>query len=442
MNRFAQAFRPVRLVQVELAEPIAGIRPGTDPHGRPYARALTLARLHGEPLGAVGVELGPDGIDGADLTELLHRSLGEEIDRHLRDDGLPTAPDLPPSGLEMPAAPACHQADRRLMDEAPSLTVVIPTMGREDALPQCLGSLLDVEFAPFETIVVDNGPTPGARALVDRWRDRFDHLSYVHEPRPGPSWARNTGLERASGELVVFFDDDVLVDRRCLLGIVRGFAAADDVACVTGLIMPRELDTLAQSLIEEYGGYAKGFARRVFDLHEHRPEDPLFPYTAGVFGSGACMAFRRSVLRELGGFSLALGSGRPACGSEDITAFLEVILRGHRLVYDPRAVVYHLHHRSYASLRRQLYRYGVGLGAYMAACLLAHPAGSPAVMRRSLGAARHLLSPRSAKNRKKQVGYPLELTLAELGGVAVGPLALGRGWITARRLARRGPVPG
>ena len=66
------------------------------------------------------------------------------------------------------------------------------------------------------------------------------------------------------------------------------------------MIAPRELDTLPQQWVEGNATFDKGLQRRVFDTAEHRPADPLFPLTAGVFGSGANMAFRTDYLRAPG----------------------------------------------------------------------------------------------------------------------------------------------
>src|SRR5205823_5518251 len=73
------------------------------------------------------------------------------------------------------------------------------------------------------------------------------------------------------------------------------------------------------------------------------------------------------------GFDPALGAGSPARGGDDLAAFFDVIAAGHRLVYEPTAVVRHRHRADYDSLRRQAYSYGVGLSPYLAKTLVDHP---------------------------------------------------------------------
>ena len=60
-------------------------------------------------------------------------------------------------------------------------------------------------------------------------------------------------------------------------------------------------------------------------------------------------------------------------GGDDLAAFYDVITAGHRLVYEPAAIVLHRHYRDYAGLRRQTYGYGAGLGAHLTRCLLRDP---------------------------------------------------------------------
>ena len=88
--------------------------------------------------------------------------------------------------------------------------------------------------------------------------------------------------------------------------------------------MPARLDTWAQELFEEYGGFGKGFRPRVVDLGVHRPPDPLFPFNAaGHVGSGNNVAFRREALFrfvELPVTHLPRTAGRPTGGNPRVIA--------------------------------------------------------------------------------------------------------------------------
>ncbi len=222
---------------------------------------------------------------------------------------------------------------------------------------------------------------------------------------------------------MAFTDDDVIADRHWVTELVRGFRMAEDVGCVTGLIFPGELETPAQLLAEQYGGFAKGFAPRVFDTGANRPSGALFPYAVGATGSGANMAFRTAVLREMGGFDPALGAGSLGIGGDDLAAFFAVLTRGYRLVYQPGAIVRHWDPRDYAALRRRAYGYGVGLTAYLTKCAVDQPWRVLDMLRRVPHGLSYLLAPNSHKNEKKQANYPRELNVMEWKGMLYGPVA-------------------
>jgi GT2 family glycosyltransferase len=245
--------------------------------------------------------------------------------------------------------------------------------------------------------------------------------------------AHNRGLAEVYNPIIAFTDDDVIVDRHWLAELVRGFKVSERVGCVTGMILPAEMETPPQEWIEQYGGFSKGGAPRVFDLQENRQPSPLYPYTAGTFGSGANMAFKTAALCRLGGFDPALGAGSAAMGGDDLAAFFEVVTAGYQLVYQPTALLRHWHRREYAGLRSQAYGYGVGLTAYLAKTLVDKPIRILDFAVRAPAGLVYVFSPHSSKNKKKQADYPAELTRLERKGMLYGPVA----YLRSRRQARR-----
>ena len=393
-----------------------------------HRRARLLVRLHEEPLGEVIVAIPPDGLSPARLAALVWSHLGDVIAKHLADDGLPAPQGVPVAGLADEPAARCRA---RTPGWEPAVTVVVPTRDRTASLLRCLDSLEELDYPRFDVIVVDSAPQTGETAEALRARAPGRHpVTYLCTPIPGGSLARNLALPRVTGEVVAFIDDDVRVDRQWLSAIVEGFADPA-VLCVTGLILPAELDTAAQQWLEDYGGYARGFRARGFSLTDP-PDDPLFPFTVGRLGSGANMAFRASWLRLRGGFDPAMGPGTPARGGEDLYAFFQVVSSGGRLVYQPKAIVRHWHRREYEGLRRVSLGYGMGLGAYLTAAVWHQPRLAAAMVRRTVPALRYLTSPTSAKNRGKGRDFPAELSRRERVGLLLGPFA----YLASRRWAR------
>jgi GT2 family glycosyltransferase len=316
----------------------------------------------------------------------------------------------------------------------PDVTVVVATRDRPGELRHCLLSLQDQLRAPARIVVVDDAPDSGAAAeTVASCDGGLAPVAYLEAGGEGLAAAHNRALRGLETPLAAFIDDDVVVERGWLAAISDAFGLAPEVGCVTGRILPLELSSPEQVWLDGYAGFSKGERRRLFDLRDHRPDDPLFPFATGALGSGANMAFRTALLREMGGFDPALGAGTPARGGDDLAAFLEVLLRGYTLVYEPAAVAHHRHPGDYGALKRQVYGYGVGLAAYLTKTIVDRPRLIGPAVRRLPRAAAHLLSPRSRRNTRRPRDYPRELTRLELRGVLAGPLAY------SRSRAGRGP---
>ncbi|WP_344466999.1 glycosyltransferase [Kitasatospora kazusensis] len=345
---------PARIVELDLARPGELRSPG-GAAAAPTGRVLALVRRHGRPLGLVTATGTPGDPAG------LRRDL-VEAGRRLDVPVAPAVPAVPASAA--PAAPVPGA-------ERPLVSIIICTRDREDMLPQALDALLRTGYPRAEVLVVDNAPTNDAtRELI---RTRYPgRVRYLREPVPGLARARNCGLAAAHGEICAFTDDDVIVDPGWVAALVGLFVADDRVGCVTGLVLPAELDTEAQAVFERYGGFSKGFATRRWSLRE-RPADPLFPFVTSRFGTGANMAFRTGVLRGIGGFDPATGTGTPTRGGEDLLSFLYVLTSGHTVAYQPEALVWHRHRRSMEALTAQIYGFGVGFGAYLTAAVSHRP---------------------------------------------------------------------
>jgi glycosyltransferase involved in cell wall biosynthesis len=293
-----------------------------------------------------------------------------------------------------------------------------------------------LHYPHYELIVVDNAPATQATAeLVYKFAENCSYLRYVREDHPGSSWARNRGILEAKGEIIAFTDDDVVVDPYWLTELARGFQVTENVACVTGQILPLELDTPAQFVFEAYGGFTRGFYRRIFDLREHRWNKPAYPYIIGACGTGASMAFTAAFLQSEGGFDPVLGVGTPTYGGVDIAAFFSVIIRGYRLVYQPTSLLYHQHRRNQATLQKQIYSYGIGLTAHITKAIIDRPLLLFDFINKCVCSLFYLAYVRLFKSDGEIVAYPFpsELKRLEWKGRLRGPLAyvqsrLAAGW--------------
>jgi O-antigen biosynthesis protein len=338
--------RPIKVADLELCEPILGLT-GLDG----YESARLLVRLGGTPLGWSTVPVMDGHSDAQTLIAAVRRDLLDPLVRELlyRRMGEPLADDALDVRRLLDFAP------RDAARIAPSISVAVCTRNRTTELALCLDAIVRMSTPASEILVIDNAPSSDATERLVR--ERFPQVRYVREPRPGLDWARNTAIAEAQSEIIAFTDDDVIVDVGWVAAIGDLFASAPHMHAMTGLVVPFELESAAQQDFESYGGFGRGFSRAWYLRGTH--------HGAGKFGTGANMAFRRSLFERIGGFDPALDVGTPADGGGDLEMYFRVLQEGFVLVHEPRAVVRHCHRREPERLRKQMRDWGKGLFVYM-----------------------------------------------------------------------------
>lgn len=424
-----EGFTPVRIVEIELGQPhLPTITAYDTKAGRTYRRAMCIVRLHTQPLGTIDIEIHKATVGPQEYNMMIWNALSEQINEHLRKDGLPEVSRPGDFGICCHGIPRCIEERQAFLADAPFVSIIVPTHNRPDQIAVCLRHLLALDYPQYEIIVVDNAPATNAtQQVIEAFSHETPRVRYVREDYPGSPSARNAGMRVARAEYLAFTDDDVVVDRYWLAEMMRGFLVDNDVVCTTGLILPLELETLPQLWFEQYSGYSKGFVQHIYDLYEHRQQHPLYPYNAGSLGSGASMAFKANVLHALGDFDPVLEN------SSDIEALFRVIIHGHKLVYQPTALLYHPSHRTYAALRKQIYKYGVWLTGLLTKILIDNPSLIPDFLPKLPYFLFLVFGTSSGKNKKKQADYPKELNSLEVKGMLRGTFVyLSRRWKMGR----------
>jgi GT2 family glycosyltransferase len=373
-----------------------------------YQQALVLFRFHGRPVGQAYLPVINGRLNQTELQEAATFAPGWDYYRQRLYDYLDWD-EIVAAGRQLAAERPLRQA-----------TVAVCTRDRPDDLARCLDAFMALPDDGQEFLVVDNCPsTDATQKIVAQYDGR---VRYVREDRPGLNVARNRALREARHEIIAFNDDDAIPDPNWLRALLRNFQDPD-VLCVTGLTMPVELETKAQEWFERYSPFGRGFQRRFF---EGKPD--MAP-AAGRVGAGANMAVRRSLLEKVGPFDEVLDSGTPTRSGGDTEMFARILSARYHIIYDPAALTWHRHRRTWRELRRAVYGYGVGTYALWTRMLL--------VERRLgvvLAAGQHFLFhqlPMVWRAITRQGDHmPLDLALAELAGCLAGS----RAYLISRRL--------
>lgn len=112
------------------------------------------------------------------------------------------------------------------------ISVVVPVYKVEKYLDECIESIVGQSFQDFELILVDDGSPDRCGEICDEWAARDGRIKVVHKENGGLSEARNTGIERSTGQWLSFVDSDDLLERDMLQTLYTLAVSNDaDIAC-------------------------------------------------------------------------------------------------------------------------------------------------------------------------------------------------------------------
>lgn len=214
------------------------------------------------------------------------------------------------------------------------VSIVVISKDRHNFLIETIDSLKNLDYPKelYEIIVVEEGDSPLP----------IEGVKYIFLPRKdlGLGYARNTGVKNAYGEIIVFTDDDVFVDKNYLKEIVKLFSDSS-VYGVSGLTLAKASTPFeyVQEILGIPGGgikflyWSKGKVSKAFGM------------------SGCNMAFRRVVFNEFKFYEESFGR----LGADDWLLSYEVMSR-YKCLFNPNAVVYHKPRKNMYELIKTYYR--------------------------------------------------------------------------------------
>lgn len=90
----------------------------------------------------------------------------------------------------------------------PSISVIVPVFNTARFLEECIVSIINQSFDDLQIILVDDGSTDGSGQICDRFAEKDERITVIHQSNAGVSAARNVGLREAKGKYIVFADCD------------------------------------------------------------------------------------------------------------------------------------------------------------------------------------------------------------------------------------------
>jgi GT2 family glycosyltransferase len=218
-------------------------------------------------------------------------------------------------------------------------SIVIPLYNRPQEIDELLNSLTKQSYLQFEVLIIEDGSTNDAKAIVAKYENSLD-VKYFVKSNAGQGFARNYGFERAKGDFFVIFDSDCIIPAD-YLETVKDYLFEHNLDAYGGPDAAHDSFTPIQKAIS-YAmtspfttGGIRGNAKHIGQFHPRS-------FNMGV---------SREVFEKVGGFILTrLG--------EDIEYSIRIHENGFKIGLIPGAKVYHKRRTSFFQFYKQLHFFG------------------------------------------------------------------------------------
>jgi glycosyltransferase involved in cell wall biosynthesis len=203
------------------------------------------------------------------------------------------------------------------------VAIIIPTFNREKVLCDTIESVLRLNPAPDEIWVIDQTPKhePDTEAYLKQACNRGVNL--IKLPKPGVCFARNLGASLSNADIIIYIDDDVIIDKSDFVEAHRQNYINPEIHAVYGQIL--KPDQKPTSSLEKQGIIQQNYAVRVERIR---------------YIVSANHSIRRNVMLEMGGYDEGF-EGR-TYANEDGDLGLRLYEQGYRIDFDPTASLIHL----------------------------------------------------------------------------------------------------
>lgn len=247
----------------------------------------------------------------------------------------------------MTAGPTAPPPAAATGEHLPTCSVVLVNLNTKDRVLQCLASLAEQDYPAdrWDVILVDNASTDGS---VEAVRAQYPATKViVNKTNTGFSPAVNQGVRASDAEVAVLLNNDAFPEPDWLRQMVAPLRADPQVACVGGLVLDE-----AGEVIDYAGGeasfYGQGWQAKI--------GEPVATTTlrAGptLFATGASLACWREIFLGAGGLDEEMFAY-----FEDVDFGWRLWVLGHKVWFNPKAVVRHVGHATVSKFASERWRY-------------------------------------------------------------------------------------
>ena len=220
----------------------------------------------------------------------------------------------------------------------PLITIIVPVKNEEKTIGKCLHSLKSLNYPNYEITVVNDGSTDGTEEILKQ----FTAITVLTTKGVGPSMARNLAIEKSGGEYLAFTDADCLIDKEWL-NQLRAYFTDTNVMGVGG-------DQLCPEDETPFGKEVHNFLKLIaFSSDYLKTEKEVM----NIRHNPTCnMMYRKKAFEKIENFKKDLWP------CEDLEFDCRLIQAGYKLIFNPKAVVYHYRPKNLKKFGQMHFRYG------------------------------------------------------------------------------------
>ncbi len=201
------------------------------------------------------------------------------------------------------------------------ISVIVPTYNSQKTIEECVQAILNQKVPEeFELIIVDDASKDDTEKILEKYSNKIIYLK--NKKNKGPAFSRNIGAKKAKGKIVVFTDSDCIAAKNWLSEMIKPFED-EKVAAVQGAYKTKQKELIARFSQEE-------IEQRYELLRKAKNLDWVGSYSA---------AYSKNIFLEEGGFDESF----PIASGEDPDLSFRVAKKGHKIVFNEKAIVYHTH---------------------------------------------------------------------------------------------------
>ncbi len=222
-----------------------------------------------------------------------------------------------------------------MIEEKLVIIIILNYNKKEDTL-LCLKSVTNLNYSPFEIVLVDNGSIDGSVAAI---KNSYPGIHLIESKKNlGASGGRNLGIkyvnENFDYNFLFFLDNDITIEKNALTEMVKSFCSKENI----GIVSPKCYVMNAPGIIKYAGGMTVNFfTGNISDIGGGIKDEGQFEISKFISASGGLFLVSKRVMNEIRDFDERFNP----YGWEDVDFSLRVKKLGYKMLYNPKAIIYH-----------------------------------------------------------------------------------------------------